>query len=101
MLLACRATLPKTLDQRWLDDEDEIPDEDQMAGLGAADMQEPLRLLLGAKPDVVIYGCTSATLRFIASLAHFARAFPNRKSQGFGSSSYALAWMWKLIIVTD
>ena len=43
-------------------DEDEIPDEAQMAGLGAADMSEPLRLLQGVKPDVVFYGCTSATL---------------------------------------
>lgn len=43
-------------------DEDEIPDADQMAGLGAADLEEPLRLLLGCRPDVVLYGCTSATL---------------------------------------
>ena len=43
-------------------DVDEIPDEAQMAGLGAADLGEPLRLLLGVKPDVVMYGCTSATL---------------------------------------
>lgn len=43
-------------------DRDEIPDETQMQGLGAADMDEPLRLLAGVKPDVVFYGCTSATL---------------------------------------
>lgn len=43
-------------------DEDEIPDETQMQGLGMADLNEPLRLLMGARPDVVIYGCTSATL---------------------------------------
>lgn len=43
-------------------DEDQIPDEDQMAGLGASDMTEPLHLLQGAKPDVILYGCTSATL---------------------------------------
>jgi hypothetical protein len=43
-------------------DEDEIPDETQMQGLGAADLQETLTLLSGAKPDVVLYGCTSATL---------------------------------------
>lgn len=43
-------------------DADEIPDEHQMAGLGNADLAEPLGLLLGAKPDLVIYGCTSATL---------------------------------------
>ena len=43
-------------------DEDEVPDADQMRGLGSADLEEPLRLLRGAKPDVVFYGCTSATL---------------------------------------
>ena len=43
-------------------DEDEIPDADQMAGLGASDLDEPLRLLMGAHPDVILYGCTSATL---------------------------------------
>ena len=43
-------------------DEDEIPDEHQMQGLGGSDLSEPLALLMGAKPDVVLYGCTSATL---------------------------------------
>ncbi|MFK7944324.1 MAG: Asp/Glu racemase [Paracoccaceae bacterium] len=43
-------------------DVDEIPDVDQMAGLGASDISEELRLLSGARPDVVLYGCTSATL---------------------------------------
>ncbi|MEQ9261065.1 MAG: Asp/Glu racemase [Roseovarius sp.] len=43
-------------------DEDEIPDEQQMQALGAADLDEPLSLLMGVKPDLVIYGCTSATL---------------------------------------
>ena len=43
-------------------DGDEIPDESQMQSLGAADLEEPLGLLMGVKPDVVIYGCTSATL---------------------------------------
>ena len=43
-------------------DVDEIPDGDQMAGLGAADLSEPLCLLEGARPDVILYGCTSATL---------------------------------------
>lgn len=42
--------------------QDEIPDSDQMAGLGAADLDEPLRLLCGIRPDVILYGCTSATL---------------------------------------
>ncbi|MEM1076465.1 MAG: Asp/Glu racemase [Pseudomonadota bacterium] len=43
-------------------DEDEIPDETQMRALGAADLDTPLALLSGAKPDVILYGCTSATL---------------------------------------
>jgi maleate isomerase len=43
-------------------DEDAIPDAAQMQSLGAADLQETLTLLSGAKPDVVLYGCTSATL---------------------------------------
>jgi len=32
-----------------------------MADLGASDLDGPLVLLRGVKPDVVIYGCTSAT----------------------------------------
>ena len=43
-------------------DEDEIPDENQMAGLGASSLDEPLHLLQGARPEVILYGCTSATL---------------------------------------
>ena len=43
-------------------DLDEIPDENQMANMGAADLSEPLRLIAGVKPDVILYGCTSATL---------------------------------------
>ena len=43
-------------------DQDEIPDADQMHGLGAADLDEPLHLLQGVHPDVILYGCTSATL---------------------------------------
>lgn len=43
-------------------DEDAIPDADQMQGLGAASLDEPLRLLQGVQPDVIMYGCTSATL---------------------------------------
>lgn len=43
-------------------DVDEIPGSDQMTGLGAADISEDLRLISGVRPDVVLYGCTSATL---------------------------------------
>lgn len=41
---------------------DEIPNAEQMAGLGAAPLDEPLALLSGARPDLIMYGCTSATL---------------------------------------
>lgn len=41
---------------------DEVPDEKQMQAMGAAELDEPLRLLTGARPDIVLYGCTSATL---------------------------------------
>ncbi len=43
-------------------DRDEIPDEVQMQGLGAADMGPELEMIAGVRPDVVFYGCTSATL---------------------------------------
>lgn len=43
-------------------DVDAVPDSKQMAGLGEAPLDEPLRLLSGVRPDIVMYGCTSATL---------------------------------------
>ena len=43
-------------------DADEIPDEGQMQGLGTAELEGALSLLMGAKPDAVLYACTSATL---------------------------------------
>ncbi|MEM9320517.1 MAG: Asp/Glu racemase [Pseudomonadota bacterium] len=43
-------------------DADQIPDAGQMQALGAADLDGPLQLLAGARPDVILYGCTSATL---------------------------------------
>ncbi len=43
-------------------DVNEIPGADQMAGLGASDMTEALRLIAGVRPAVILYGCTSATL---------------------------------------
>ncbi|WP_170477153.1 maleate cis-trans isomerase family protein [Ruegeria arenilitoris] len=65
-------------------DEDKIPDEKQMHGLGAADLDEPLRLLMGVKPDVVIYGCTSATLthglQFDSALAERIRSSSGAKT---------------------
>lgn len=43
-------------------DIDAVPDEDQMAGLGEAPLDEPLEMLAGTRPDAILYGCTSATL---------------------------------------
>ncbi|WP_109311162.1 Asp/Glu racemase [Ruegeria sp. AU67] len=43
-------------------DVDEIPGSDQMAGLGASDITHDLRMISGIRPNVVLYGCTSATL---------------------------------------
>ncbi len=43
-------------------DIDAIPGADQMAGLGASDLSEALRLIEGVRPAAVLYGCTSATL---------------------------------------
>ena len=39
-----------------------VPDAGQMAGLGTASLEEPLRLIAGVRPDIILYGCTSATL---------------------------------------
>lgn len=43
-------------------DIDAIPGKEQMARLGASDLDEPLRLIAGVRPAAVLYGCTSATL---------------------------------------
>lgn len=43
-------------------DADEIPGSDQMTDMGTASLDEPLHLISGMRPDVVLYGCTSATL---------------------------------------
>ncbi|MEO0751145.1 MAG: Asp/Glu racemase [Pseudomonadota bacterium] len=69
-------------------DADEIPDEEQMAELGAADMEEPLRLIQGVKPDVVFYGCTSATLTHGPA---FDRDLARRISAGSGARTVTAA----------
>ncbi|MEM9603403.1 MAG: Asp/Glu racemase [Pseudomonadota bacterium] len=43
-------------------DSEAIPGADQMAGLGASPVDEPVRLIAGVRPHAVLYGCTSATL---------------------------------------
>lgn len=41
---------------------EKIPGSEQMAGLGASDLTETIRLISGIRPAAVLYGCTSATL---------------------------------------
>ncbi|WP_120499512.1 Asp/Glu racemase [Roseovarius sp. EL26] len=65
-------------------DVDEIPGSDQMAGLGASDISNDLRMISGVRPDMVLYGCTSATLThgpsFDADLAEKIKAGSSAKS---------------------
>ena len=69
-------------------DQDEIPDADQMHGLGAADLSEPLHLLQGVRPDVILYGCTSATLTHGPS---FDRALAKQIKQDSGAETVTAA----------
>lgn len=39
-----------------------IPDSDQMTAMGETNISEPLRLIAAVSPDVIFYGCTSATM---------------------------------------
>ncbi|MDB4841966.1 Asp/Glu racemase [Planktomarina sp.] len=48
-------------------DVDEIPGADQMADLGELDLSHDLAMIAGARPDILLYGCTSATLTHGAS----------------------------------
>lgn len=41
---------------------DEIPDSTEMEHMGEADISQALKLIVGVRPDVILYGCTSATL---------------------------------------
>lgn len=43
-------------------DVNEVPNAEQMAGLGTSALDDPLELLTGARLDLIMYGCTSATL---------------------------------------
>tara|TARA_R110002094_G_scaffold2426_16_gene10034 strand:- start:605 stop:1342 length:738 start_codon:yes stop_codon:yes gene_type:complete len=69
-------------------DVDEIPGSDQMAGLGASDITETLRLLSGVRPAAILYGCTSATLTHGSS---FDRDLAARIKAGSGAVSLTAA----------
>ncbi len=43
-------------------DLEELPDAGEMTRMGEADLDEALRLIAGMRPNVVLYGCTSAML---------------------------------------
>ncbi|MEM7225230.1 MAG: aspartate/glutamate racemase family protein [Pseudomonadota bacterium] len=43
-------------------DLDAVPDSEQMRGFALASLDAVLEALMAAKPDIVLYGCTSATL---------------------------------------
>ncbi|MBE1283935.1 MAG: Asp/Glu racemase [Rhodobacteraceae bacterium] len=69
-------------------DVDEIPGSDQMAGLGASDISGSLMLLSGVRPDVVLYGCTSATL---THGPEFDRDLAEKIKAGSGALSFTAA----------
>jgi maleate isomerase/arylmalonate decarboxylase len=69
-------------------DQDEIPDAGQMQNLGATDLEEPLFLLQGVRPDVILYGCTSATLTHGPA---FDRALAERIAAGSGAKTVTAA----------
>ena len=69
-------------------DVDEVPGSDQMAGLGAWDISDSLRMVAGVRPAAVLYGCTSATLTHGTS---FDRDLAGRISKVSGAVSITAA----------
>ena len=69
-------------------DENAIPDETQMSEMGAQPIDEALRLVSGVKPDVVMYGCTSATLTHGTA---FDRALAQRIRDASGAETVTAA----------
>ena len=69
-------------------DIDKIPGSEQMAGLGASDLSETIRLISGVRPAAVLYGCTSATLTHGAS---FDKSLANDIRERSGAPSITAA----------
>jgi maleate isomerase len=69
-------------------DADGIPGLDQMAKLGNFDLSQDLEMILGARPDVVLYGCTSATLTHGTG---FDRDLATQIEAGSGASTFTAA----------
>jgi maleate cis-trans isomerase len=67
---------------------DEIPGSDQMAKLGEFDISHDLLMIAGARPDIVLYGCTSATL---THGAEFDRDLAKTIKAGTGAASLTAA----------
>lgn len=67
---------------------DEIPGPDQMAELGTFDLSHDLAMIAGARPDILLYGCTSATLTHGPS---FDRELAAKIEQGSGASCVTAA----------
>ena len=69
-------------------DADEVPGADQMTQLGMFDISHDLAMIAGARPDVVLYGCTSATL---THGAEFDRDLAMKIAAGSGAVSLTAA----------
>ncbi len=65
-----------------------VPDSDQMRRFAEASLDAVLALLLPARPDVLLYGCTSATL---AKGPDFDRAFAAKLSERAGAPAVTAA----------
>jgi len=55
-----------------------------MAGLGASDLSESIRLIAGIRPAAVIYGCTSATLTHGTEFDRELASNIKREAGGYG-----------------
>lgn len=66
----------------------EIPGSSQMAELGTFDISHDLEMIAGARPNVVLYGCTSATL---THGAEFDRELAMRIETESGAVSFTAA----------
>lgn len=67
---------------------DEVPGADQMAELGSFDLSRDLTMIAGARPDIVLYGCTSATLTHGSD---FDRDLAEKIEAGSGAASLTAA----------
>tara|TARA_B100000767_G_scaffold114479_1_gene109200 strand:+ start:2195 stop:2935 length:741 start_codon:yes stop_codon:yes gene_type:complete len=69
-------------------DPDAIPDSNQMIQLGEFDLSHDLKMIAGARPDTILYACTSATLTHGTS---FDRDLAFKIKADFGASVFTAA----------